>query len=254
MDRSRNLFVFAGVLLLGAGLDTFTLFAAPVRQVEFPSEDKLKVTADLYFDGQTERPFVLLFHQARSSRGEYGEIAPLLQARSINSMAVDLRSGRSARGVRNETAARAAAASMATGYLHAEPDMRASVRYVRSLGVSRILLWGSSYSASLAIKLAGEANLPLAVAGVIAFSPGEYFGRRNFIGKYAGQVRTPAFVTCAKSEVTRVRPFYERIAYPRKTFFVPRGAGAHGSRALWSKSPDHAEYRAALFAFLDSFR
>jgi hypothetical protein len=106
----------------------------------------------------------------------------------------------------------------------------------------------------LVLKLAGEANLPLAVAGVIAFSPGEYFGRRNFISKYARQVRTPAFVTCAKNEAARVRPFYAGIAYPRKTFFVPRGPGAHGSRALWTKTPGHEEYRTALLAFLDSFR
>ena len=48
MDRSSILILCAGALLMGAGLDTFALVAAPVRQVEFPSEDKLKVTADLY--------------------------------------------------------------------------------------------------------------------------------------------------------------------------------------------------------------
>lgn len=61
-------------------------------------------------------------------------------------------------------------------------------------------------------------------------------------------------MTCARSEVARVRPLFERIAYPRKTFFVPEGAGAHGSKALWADSPGHLEYRAALFQFLDSFR
>lgn len=152
-------------------------FAATFRTVEFPSDqDKLTVTADLYYDGKADKPFALLFHQARSSRGAYREIAPLLTARGFNSMAVDLRSGREAAGVRNETAARARGQAKEVTYLHSEPDMRAAVRYVRSLGVSKIVLWGSSYSASLVLKLAGEADLPLAVAGVVAFSPGDFSG------------------------------------------------------------------------------
>ncbi len=231
-----------------------TAVAADFRTVEFPSDDKLKITADLFFDGNTTKPFLLLFHQARSSRGEYRSIAPELFARGFNSLNVDLRSGESTLGVPNETARRATAASMETGYLQSEPDMRAAVRYARSLGVQKIILWGSSYSASLALKLAGEANLPLTVAGVIVFSPGEYFGRRNFISQYAGQVRTPVWMTCAKSEIERTRPLFDRIAYPRKIFFAPDAEGAHGSRALWAETPGHESYRASLFEFLDSFR
>ena len=46
--------------------------------IEFPSEDQLNLTADVYWADKENKniPFICLFHQAGWSRGEYQEIAP----------------------------------------------------------------------------------------------------------------------------------------------------------------------------------
>lgn len=77
------------------------------KEVSFPSEDGLKVTADLYGLEDSGAPMIVLFHQANWSRGEYREIAPKLNAMGFACLAVDQRSGREAEGVVNETAKRA---------------------------------------------------------------------------------------------------------------------------------------------------
>lgn len=75
--------------------------------ISFPSKDGLEITADVYFTGDKSKPWILLCHQARWSRGEYNEIAPKLNALGFNCLATDQRSGKEVNGVTNETAARA---------------------------------------------------------------------------------------------------------------------------------------------------
>ncbi|GAG94946.1 unnamed protein product, partial [marine sediment metagenome] len=63
-----------------------------------------------------------------------------------------------------------------TDYLDAFHDMESAVKYIKSqYAKAKIVIWGSSYSASLVIKLAGDN--PTLINGVLAFSPGEYFDR-----------------------------------------------------------------------------
>jgi dienelactone hydrolase len=69
-----------------------TIHATSQDKVSFHAEDGLKITADLYLIDFSE-PFILLFHQAESSRGEYNDIAPRLNKLGYNCLAVDLRSG-----------------------------------------------------------------------------------------------------------------------------------------------------------------
>ena len=143
--------------------------------ITFPSEEGLLITADVYaphLDMQT--PVIVLFHQAGSSRGEYIEIAPRLNSSGFNCIAVDQRSGGESRGIENETAKRAQDKGLDTHYNHALPDMIAALKYARSnFPKGRVISWGSSYSAALILKLAGE-HRELADA-TVSFSPGEYF-------------------------------------------------------------------------------
>ena len=50
------------------------LSAASFQTVSYPSTDSLKITADVYLQGNAEKPFILLFHRAGWSRGEYRDI------------------------------------------------------------------------------------------------------------------------------------------------------------------------------------
>ncbi len=98
--------------------------AVEPQELEFPSQDGLIVTADLYqaYDAPGTA-IIVLFHQAGSSRGEYRTIAPKLNALGFNALAIDQRSGRSYDGVKNQTVARAKKAKKARKYKHALPYM-----------------------------------------------------------------------------------------------------------------------------------
>ena len=222
-------------------------FAA--EAASFPAADGLVVSADLYLAHPETAPFVILFHQAGYSRGEYLEIAPRLNALGFNAMAVDQRSGSGVKGLPNQTAARAAAAGKPGGYLDALPDMAAAIAYARAgLARGKLILWGSSYSASLVVKIAGDD--PASCDALLAFSPGEYFGKSGFIAASAAGVRVPAFLTSSRFEVGSWAPILEAMPSPGKVGFVPKVSGMHGSCALWSSTRGNEEYWAAVEAFL----
>ncbi len=249
---------FAGILLFSFfilfNLQT-TLFSADgyeqKKKIEFKSLDGLLITADLYFNGDTNKKFILLFHQAASSRGEYNKTALQLYKMGFNSMAIDQRSGQEINRIVNQTAKRAFKKNFKTHYLSAEMDISSAIEYAKKkLKVKRLLLWGSSYSASLVLKIAGEAKYKY--TGVVAFSPGEYFGKSNFITNYAQKIQVPVWITCAKREIKRTRKLFNVIPSKKKIFFQPKNQGAHGSKALWKNNPGYKQYRKSLYRFLRS--
>ncbi len=223
--------------------------------ITFPSEDGLLITANVYAPHTNRQaPVIVLFHQAGSSRGEYSEIAPRLNAMGFNAMAVDQRSGDISRGIENETAQRARDKGLDTHYNHALPDMIAALKYARQhLTKGKVIAWGSSYSAALVLKLAGEQ--PKLSDATIAFSPGEYFpvSGKTWIEDAARKITTPVFITSAKHEADEWSSIFTAIPAKDKTGFIPEGDGKHGSRALWKKYPDHDAYWKALSGFLKSF-
>ena len=87
---------------------------AGVRELHFPAADGVQVTADLYAPHPDSAPFIVLFHQAGSSRGEYRAIAPRLADLGFNVMAVDARSGHDREQVSNATAVAACRAGKPT--------------------------------------------------------------------------------------------------------------------------------------------
>ena len=220
-----------------------------MEKVTFPAADGLAVTADLYLAHDKGAPFVILFHQAGYSRGEYGQIAPRLNGLGFNALAVDQRSGGAAKGVMNETAALARARGLRRGYLDALPDLEAAIAWARSSGnaAGRLVLWGSSYSASLVLKLAGEQ--PGLCDAVLAFSPGEYFSGRDFIAKSARGITVPVFVTSAPGERDDWAAIFEAIPSAAKSSFLPE-RGVHGSSTLWSETSGNEASWKAVEAFL----
>ena len=238
-------------------LVSFTSMASASETVTFTSEDGLLITADIHAPYKnSEVPVIVLFHQAGWSRGEYAEIAPWLNALGYNCMAVDQRSGESVRGVENETALRAVKENRPTGYIDALPDIKAALAYARRrYGNSRIIAWGSSYSAALVLQVAGDS--PGLIDGVLAFSPGEYFERAGksatWILDSARHITTPVFITSARSEADRWGAIFAALKSSDSVSFIPETDGRHGSHALWNKYPDSSVYRDAVEAFLERY-
>ena len=226
--------------------------------VKFASEDGLEITGELYqANADKQTPFIVLCHQAGWSRGEYREIAPKLNKMGFNCLAIDQRSGGGVNNVTNETVARAKSAKKGTAFLDAEQDMIAAVKWAKANYASgNVILWGSSYSSALALRIAGEHNE--LVNGVMSFAPGEYFVRfgkpKNWIQTSAAKIKSPAFITSAKNEFKNWKNIFEAIPGDSKVKFVPQTKGNHGSRALWEKFADHGDYWKSVEGFLTQFK
>lgn len=238
-------------------LFVFTLSEVYAKStLTFPSKDGLQISLDTYITSTDKRPLIVLFHQAGWSRGEYLEIAPKLNKLGFNALAVDLRSGKGVHGVVNQTAMRARKAGKGTGYVNAEQDVKAALLYARSLVGKKVkvMAWGSSYSAALVLKVAGD-NPGLANA-VLAFSPGEYFKKagkpKDWIQQSAKKIYIPVFITSAKSEKKNWSAIFNSIKSKKKISFLPKTKGNHGSRALWDKFEDSDAYWKAVTRFLKS--
>jgi pimeloyl-ACP methyl ester carboxylesterase len=223
-------------------------------QITFPSADGVIITADLYAPHGKEAPLILLFHQANWSRGEYLEIAPRLNEMGFNCLAVDLRSGGTINNIPNQTRNAALAKLKGTEYIDALPDMVAAVNYAsKHLAGGKLILWGSSYSSSLVLKVG--ADMPDKVDAILAFSPGEYFtsqGKpRDYITSSMYTLTQPVFFTSAHNEKSNWWGMYVAISGSDKSYFWPSTTGNHGSRALWSKFPDSKDYWSAVKTFLE---
>ena len=224
--------------------------ALAFETIEFNSIDDLKITADLYQIEDTNAPYIVLFHQARYSRGEYREIAPKLNSLGFNCIAVDQRSGDQVNGVINETHSRAMGKGLPTEYTDAFPDLVATLLYVKeNLKPRKTIVWGSSYSSALVFVLA--AKYPDDVNGVLSFSPGDYFSiDGKSVSGFAKEVSCPVFITSAKNEQESWQPIYDNLPSKEKSFFLPEDKGFHGSKALWEENDGYREYWKAVEGFL----
>jgi len=221
---------------------------ATIQILDILSMDQLIMKADFYFL-DANRPTIILCHQAGSSRGEYLATAPEFNKLGYNCLAIDQRSGKEMNNVTNETAKRAKEGDMPTTYLDAEQDIKAAIRWVKLTHPNQdIILLGSSYSASLVLKVAQEED---AVTKVLSFSPGEYFGDKFKVTQSVENLNKPTFITCSKSEKRKTKKIYKAIASKNKKFFAPRSKGNHGSKALWGEFEDHQSYWKAVKKFLN---
>lgn len=220
-------------------------------KVTFPAKDNLNITANLYHHDD-QSPTLVLLHQARSNKSEYHEMSKRFFDMGYNALAVDLRSGGSHLGGINETTKRAKKAGMPDSvltYRHSIPDIEAAIDFAAQKYKKPIILVGSSYSAALALKVANKNKNVKAVA---AFSPGEYFGKDNYIANSLKGFDKPVWITGSQREERVGKAFFDIIEVDNKTQFVPKAKGAHGARALWKAAPGSKEYWAAFTQFLDS--
>lgn len=235
---------FSSILLFTL---TFTINAQ--KTVYFTASDGVKITADLYMTTNSNAPFIILYHQAGYSRGEYLTIAPKLNEMGFNCMAVDQRSGKEVNGVINQTHLEAIKLNKPTEYVDAIPDLEAAYQYVK-LGIkpNKIIIWGSSYSSAIMFFLGSSHHN--AISGILAFSPGEYFKiNGKEIKQYAARVTSPVFITSAQNEKKQWQSIYNAVTTDKK-YFLPTDKGKHGSKALWSDNSSHKAYWEAVTNFL----
>lgn len=195
------------------------------------------------------RGTILLFHQAGSNRFEYAPIMPELSRLGWASLAIDQRAGGRLWGHENETVR---ARGGGTGFGPALADLEAALDWAMSKpSHGPILIWGSSYSAALVFVLA--AAHPADMAGVLAFSPGEFISGTN-IRAAAARVTCPVFVTSASDsgEIADARTLINASPAKVKRQFVPR-SGVHGSSTLRQDSNPAGSAQAweAVRAFLN---
>ncbi|HEU4960323.1 MAG TPA: alpha/beta hydrolase [Sphingomonas sp.] len=225
--------------------------AAEGKPVWLHASDNLNVKGT-YYQAKDPKAIILLFHQAGSSKDEYKTIAPKLVAAGYSALAIDQRAGGDMYGT-NETAEH-----MPKDWKHsmedAQSDMDGAVRWAQPIG-KPIILWGSSYSASLAIPLAN--NHPGTVKAVLSFSPGEYFTDAHRIGRAAALLDVPIFITSAATpdEEAKAKAIAARVPDHLATLYVPT-AGVHGSSTLIAaKDPQGAKANwDAVMAFLGTLK
>lgn len=240
----RPLLALLGLFLLGVSA------SRAQEPVAFKTADGITVYGDYYAGTDATRPVILAFHQADFNRLEYREIAPRLVERGFSVLAIDQRSGGNYGGVDNRTAKEANGFWV---YTDAMPDLEAALAWAREKHPkSKIIAWGSSYSASLAIILASKHK---DVSGVLAFSPGEYFDGKPSVREAAKNVIVPVFITSRSyREKVIAKLILEAVAAPDKTQFIPQGTGVHGSSALLQPQGKAEEYWKAVDAFLAKFK
>jgi dienelactone hydrolase len=226
---------------------TATCFNVYSQQtVTFPSLDKLPITADVYKINETSC-YIVLCHLAEHSRGEYRETAQRLNNAGYNCLAIDTRTGNEIFGIVNETAKRARQLGKPTNFLSSEQDILAAIAYADSLIGKGVILLGSSFSASLGLKI--SVTNPK-VKAVVAFSPGEHFGNELKLASILSKLKKTAFLTSSKAEASYVAELFQLIDSKKKYQFVPIEKGAHGSIALWGYTLNNQEYWNSLLDFL----
>jgi pimeloyl-ACP methyl ester carboxylesterase len=234
-------------------------FATLYESTEIYSLDSLVISAN-YYHANDDATSILLCHQARWNKYEYDSIAVALQAKGYNCLAIDQRSGGimgtkgENLGPINSTFLRAKKAELPTNYLDAEQDILASIRYLYTKnGDKAVILWGSSYSSTLALYTGLNND---SVAAVVSFSPGDYFSEeKGSLLPILKETEKAFFLTSSKEESKDLNGLVkDKELNNKQILFVPKGEGYHGSRALWSFNEGNEEYWDAISIFLDELK
>jgi dienelactone hydrolase len=212
------------------------------ESVQFTSSGTLPVTADLYTTGNPQAPTIVLAHQSASSRGEYRQIAPHLVQLGFNALAVDTRWGNRDfwNGVVNETAKRYGTPAIIESHdvtqmralqAASADDIRQAIRWLSANGYSgQKLLWGSSISANLVLKLA--AQNPNEEVAVLSFSPGEYHpDNPRELRSTIGALRIPVLIASGIDEEASAKQIFDALPPGDKQYYRAV-RGRHGSSIL----------------------
>jgi dienelactone hydrolase len=216
--------------------------------IEFNSMDYLKISAHLYQIDDSS-PVILLCHQARYNKFEYAGIAERLNKMGFNCLAIDQRSGGPIGDKQNLTYLRARKLDKGVDFLDAEIDIKAAILFLSDRFNSKIILWGSSYSSTLALYLASEMQ---EVSAVLSFSPGNYLSKnKGSLVDALSDFKKPMFITSSKFEAKGITGLLAKHKLTEdQIHFIPNGNGHHGSRALWINQIGGDEYWIAVGLFL----
>jgi pimeloyl-ACP methyl ester carboxylesterase len=205
------------------------------QEVQLKTSDQLTVYGDLYEAGSTSsRPLIILVHQGDgNARGEYAPIIPRLRSAGFDVLAIDSRLGGGLFEAVNRTVDRNPIKDWK--YCDAYPDLVAALDHAKAQAPGRkVVVWGSSYSATLALRLAAER--PGDVAAVLAFSPasGPAMGDCQPV-PYAARTKVPVLVVRPKKELDEPlrRDDFEAFKKQGHETWIA-DPGAHGSSTLVS--------------------
>jgi dienelactone hydrolase len=244
--------LFASLFMISSGCQAHkqqpadTIQAVTSRAVTLTAKDGVKIFG-IYYTAPKPKALILLFHQAGSNKAEYAAIAPRLAKAGYSSLAIDQRSGGKDFGAVNETVN----ALLRSGdFMDVKRDLEAALAWSDDKQLP-VIIWGSSYSASLVYVLAAEN--PSKIRAAIAFSGGDYLDDNQVLDAME-KITVPLFATAGIKEVKEMRPILESASSRKKIFFVPKLGGVHGSATLIAgeNRKGSEENWAALLTFLSS--
>ena len=220
--------------------------------MDITAPDGLNINANVY-DIDKDAPVIVLCHQAQYNKHEYDGIGERLNALGFNCIAIDQRSGGPITNKQNWTNIRARQQGLGVDYLDAEQDIIAAVNFAAQVYKGKLILWGSSYSSTLALYV-GMANDN--VDAVVSFSPCDYFtSKKPSLAETLPSLKKAMFVTSSKREVEELTTLLSGMTLSQnQVHFVPDSSGYHGSKALWKGQPDGEEYWEAVTAFLETVK
>jgi dienelactone hydrolase len=207
---------------------------APVsRAVSFETSDDITIHGDIFTVRENKSdPIILLFHQAGGdARGEYGPIIGPLLDHGYNVLSIDQRVGGERFGGINRTVA--GLDGKTYSYCEVLPDLKASLAWVKSEGFDGPkVIWGSSYSAALVLRIAATHGAELSAA--LAFSPASGGPLVDCRGEdVAADIKIPVLIMRPASEMERESTLSQMLIFESHGFesHVAEN-GVHGSSML----------------------
>jgi hypothetical protein len=236
--------IIASIVLLTWVFSSYNVIRK--NTITITSWDGLELTADEYIIAN-ENPYILLFHEQESSRGEFQTIARRLCKMDYNCLAIDLRNGGSKDFVSNETVKRCRQSKCSNTVNDIELDMLAAIDYAFEKSSLPVILLGSRANGSLSLKIASVNDN---VRAVVALSPGEYFLPHFNVQDTIRSIKKPVFITSSQSEFSYVSDLASGVEESYITLFEPQlGEGGRGTEALSSSNETNSEYWLALLLF-----
>ncbi|MEQ8934508.1 MAG: alpha/beta hydrolase [Amphiplicatus sp.] len=211
--------------------------AAYAETITTQAADGVTVYGEAYYaDLPTSTPMISLFHQAGSNgRGEYGPLTDWLNGLGYRVIAWDQRSGDGHFGGDNRTAAEA---SGPDSYCDAYPDVEAGVAYAYEMAQAvPLIIWGSSYSASLVWRAAAEH--PHESDGVVAMSTATG-GKLDKCGAKAGlpNLADPGLAVWPTKEGGQAKALSKLLTAKNVEVLIVED-GVHGSSTLVDERTGH---------------
>ncbi len=220
-------------------------------KVTFTTSDNLTVVANLY-EIDTSNPYIILLHQSNYSKGEYKGIAISLLKLDYNCLAIDLRNGGSVNSIPNETVKNVKEAGVFHSMYDAKRDIEAAIDFIYKKSKQNIILFGSSYSGSLALLIGQDCPK---VKAIIAYSPGEFFRNKLLVHDELGGIDKPVYVAGTQKEYLYLKQFTELIPKENLILFQPQNdSGKHGAKALWKSEKGSQEYWLSLLMFINNLK